>query len=345
MNRPTGEYSPTSYPHRLIWPACPTPDPPPTRYQSVMELLELSTWPAVKALNRDTPVVVPIAALEQHGRHMPVFTDCLLLGEVLRRVKADAGDRRPVRAAAVARQLAPPPRLPRHAVGLAARLPRHAQRPGSRLHRPRLHAGSCSSTATAATSSPRQQALFELKQDPATAATCSCSSLTYWDARPATHRESFRAWCRTQMGHACEWETSMMLRLGPQLVVGEVARCRRCRSARRSRRLPRLGHADRSEPGHIGHPSSATAEKGEALFRPSPPAWRRSGAASRLGRPGVGRMNPGRPLGGWKWCRLRPLARRPCSTTWTGRRWRPARPSSSSASTTPSTGELEEGFG
>ncbi len=45
------------------------------------------TWPKVAALPKDTPVVIPIAALEQHGRHMPVFTDSMLLGEVLRRVK------------------------------------------------------------------------------------------------------------------------------------------------------------------------------------------------------------------------------------------------------------------
>src|SRR4051812_37169339 len=51
-----------------------------------MELADL-TWPAVAALPRETPVVFPVAALEQHGRHMPVFTDSLLLGEVLRRVK------------------------------------------------------------------------------------------------------------------------------------------------------------------------------------------------------------------------------------------------------------------
>ena len=51
-----------------------------------MELPELA-WPAVAALPKTTPVVFPIAALEQHGRHMPVFTDSLLLGEVLRRVK------------------------------------------------------------------------------------------------------------------------------------------------------------------------------------------------------------------------------------------------------------------
>src|SRR3954447_25692431 len=45
------------------------------------------TWPQVAALSKDTPVVVPVAALEQHGRHMPLFTDSMLLGEVVRRVE------------------------------------------------------------------------------------------------------------------------------------------------------------------------------------------------------------------------------------------------------------------
>src|SRR5438309_5578205 len=58
-----------------------------------MELQEMA-WPRVAALSKDTPVVIPIAALEQHGRHMPVFTDSLLLGEVVRRVKqTPAADR------------------------------------------------------------------------------------------------------------------------------------------------------------------------------------------------------------------------------------------------------------
>src|SRR6187399_2498658 len=57
-----------------------------------MELLEL-TWPKVKALSPDTPVVIPIAALEQHGHHMPVFTDSMLLGEVVRRAAEALGNR------------------------------------------------------------------------------------------------------------------------------------------------------------------------------------------------------------------------------------------------------------
>ena len=51
-----------------------------------MNLSELS-WPVIAELPRKTPIVLPIAALEQHGRHLPVFTDTLLLGEVVRRVQ------------------------------------------------------------------------------------------------------------------------------------------------------------------------------------------------------------------------------------------------------------------
>src|SRR5687767_1093499 len=49
-------------------------------------LLSELKWSDVQALSRDIPIVIPIAALEQHGRHMPLFTDSLLLGEVMRRV-------------------------------------------------------------------------------------------------------------------------------------------------------------------------------------------------------------------------------------------------------------------
>jgi creatinine amidohydrolase len=57
-----------------------------------MQLAEL-TWPAVQALHKDTPVVFPIAALEQHGHHLPLFTDSMLLGEIVRRATGKMGDR------------------------------------------------------------------------------------------------------------------------------------------------------------------------------------------------------------------------------------------------------------
>ena len=57
-----------------------------------MQLTDL-TSPAVAALSKDTPIVFPVAALEQHGQHMPLFTDSLLLGEVIRRVAGEYQDR------------------------------------------------------------------------------------------------------------------------------------------------------------------------------------------------------------------------------------------------------------
>src|SRR6187401_1488309 len=57
-----------------------------------MQLTDLN-WPVVQDLSKNTPVVFPIAALEQHGRHMPLFTDSMLLGEIIRRAAERLQDR------------------------------------------------------------------------------------------------------------------------------------------------------------------------------------------------------------------------------------------------------------
>ena len=47
-----------------------------------MKLHEV-TWPEVTRLDRDkTLVIAPIAACEQHSRHLPPFTDAILCGAV-----------------------------------------------------------------------------------------------------------------------------------------------------------------------------------------------------------------------------------------------------------------------
>jgi creatinine amidohydrolase len=113
---------------------------------------------------------------------------------------------------------------------------------------------------------PYQQALFELKQDHRNRRDLLLLGLTYWDA-VGNPSQTMANLVQKRMGHACEWETSMVLRLNPALVVGDVTK------------VPEILHGkalepgyrawvmpDRSEPGHIGTPSAATAEKGEALF-------------------------------------------------------------------------------
>jgi creatinine amidohydrolase len=112
---------------------------------------------------------------------------------------------------------------------------------------------------------PSQQALFELRQKYRDRSDLLLTSLTYWDsARPA---DSIGGLTQAEMGHACEWETSMMLCLRPELVVGDVASVpivafgSGASPGYRGWTMP-----DRSQPGHIGSPHAASAEKGAQLF-------------------------------------------------------------------------------
>ena len=45
------------------------------------------TSPDVDALSRDLVVIIPVASLEQHSLHLPVFTDTMILQEVVNRVE------------------------------------------------------------------------------------------------------------------------------------------------------------------------------------------------------------------------------------------------------------------
>src|ERR1700722_11241792 len=55
-----------------------------------MKLAEMS-WPEVATLDSDTVVLVPTGALEQHGPHMPLFTDSILVTAVAEAVEAKLG--------------------------------------------------------------------------------------------------------------------------------------------------------------------------------------------------------------------------------------------------------------
>jgi creatinine amidohydrolase len=69
------------------------------------------------------------------------------------------------------------------------------------------------------------------------------------------------------MGHACEWETSMILHLAPHL-VGEIAAIDAV-SSRMPFEPATQGWItrERSAPGHVGDPRQANAAKGQTLFR------------------------------------------------------------------------------
>jgi creatinine amidohydrolase len=223
------------------------------------------SWPAVAAAAKDTPVVVPIAAVEQHGRHLPVFTDSLLLGEVTRRAEESLGDRAiwtPLLWLGNSHHhmdfpgtLSATPRTYLDVLGdLIDNVVTHGFR---RIVLLNGHGGNIV---------PGQQAVFEARQRYRDRDDLLLLSATYWllGSKPNQLEPSL---VQTDMGHACEWETSMILRLAPHL-VGELA------ALEPVSQTPSFAPAsrgwitrERTEPGHIGDPRSATAEKGEFLFR------------------------------------------------------------------------------
>jgi creatinine amidohydrolase len=226
-------------------------------------LLQEMTWPEINNLSRDIPVVVPVAALEQHGQHMPVFTDSLLVGEVVRRVGAAMSDRvliAPLMWLGNSHHhmdfqgtLSASPRVYLDLLNdLAENLITHGFR---RIVFINGHGGNIT---------PGKQAIFELRQRHRDRHDLLLLFASYWDnAKPNDGRPDL---VQSQMGHACEWETSMMLRLAPHLVKDYT----RAESVDFGFGFEPAYRGwttkDRTVTGHIGRPQDATAEKGEYLF-------------------------------------------------------------------------------
>jgi len=227
-----------------------------------MNLIDLK-WPDVAALSRDVPVVIPVAALEQHGRHMPVFTDSMLLGEIVRRAGERLGDR----------VLWTP-------LQWLGNSEHHLDFPGSMSAAPRTYLNLLREMAEnfiahgfkrivflnghGGNHVPGSQAVYELRQKYRKRNDLLLLFATYWDlGKPWDTLPELK---QRRMGHACEFETSMMLRIAPHLVgdhraTPTVEFGSPFEPAVRGWTMP-----DRSEPGHIGEANAATAEKGEHLF-------------------------------------------------------------------------------
>lgn len=230
-----------------------------------MQLTDLK-WSEVAALDRDTPVIFPVAALEQHGRHMPVFTDSMLCGEIVRRVEARLGERVLI--------------APLQWLGNSEH---HMDFPGTMSAAPRVYldllAGQFENfiahgfrrlvmlNGHGGNDVPGKQVVFELRQKYRARRDLLLLFATYWNLTLMNPAEAHPGIKQTRMGHACEWETSMVLRLAPHL-VGNLKKVKAIPFGNPFEPASRgwiMG--DRSVPGHIGDPRHATAEKGEALFQ------------------------------------------------------------------------------
>jgi len=228
-------------------------------------LLSELTWQDVDRLDRDTPVIVPVAALEQHGLHMPVFTDSLLLDAIIEQAHPSFTENSLV--------------LPLTWLGNSHH---HLDFPGTVSAEPRLWIDMLSGLVDnfithgfkrivvlnghGGNDVPGRQAMFEIRQRYRERNDLLLLFATYWNLieTPQTLVEELE---QTEMGHACEWETSMILHLRPDLVkqheeVKAVSQSGSFQPAQRAWIMP-----DRSQAGHIGTPAKASARKGEELLR------------------------------------------------------------------------------
>jgi creatinine amidohydrolase len=227
-------------------------------------LLEELSWPRLSAIANELPVVIPIAAVEQHGRHLPVFTDSMLLGEVVRRAADVLGDRviwTPLlwlgnshHHLDFAGTLSAAPRHYLDLLGdLIDNLIGHGFRRVVLLNG---HGGNIV---------PAQQAVFEARQRYRNRDDLLFLAATYWLLGSKLEQVD-PTLVQAQMGHACEWETSMILHIAPRL-VGDLSQIEPVSAAMPFEPATQGWITkERSEPGHIGDPRRATAQKGQMLF-------------------------------------------------------------------------------
>jgi creatinine amidohydrolase len=232
-----------------------------------MHLADL-TWPEIGRLAPDTPVILPVAAVEQHGHHLPVATDSILLGEIVRRVETRMHES--VLVAPLlwlgnshhhmdfAGTLSARPRVYLDVVGdLIENLLAHDFR---RIFLLNGHGGNII---------PGRQAVFEARQRHRDRDDLLLLFATYADfAKPNVSRAGL---VQSSLGHACEWETSMMLAVRPDLVkpFAELPAMDMGYSfepAYRGWITRERRPAGADSPGHLGDPRGATAEKGEYLL-------------------------------------------------------------------------------
>lgn len=231
-------------------------------------------WSRLKAseLNalakRDPVVIVPVASTEQHGPHLPTQVDCLLVSEIAKRAALRATEKKPVvilptvwtglaehhmsLGATISLDYAEFFALLR---GICRSLVRHGFRNILLLNG---HGGNTAALTVAVNE------LAPEFQSPIAAA-------TYWLlAQPAFAKILEK---QSNVRHACEAETSMVLALAPDLVdmslaadaVGptspEVADVAGSMAAHRWQSFKA-----RTSHGAIGDPRAASAEKGERLL-------------------------------------------------------------------------------
>ena len=227
-----------------------------------MRFAEL-TAPEIRALSRaESLILAPIAACEQHGPHLPVFTDSILTAAVADGVERNLPGR--VVLLPVLWLGASAHHLPFGGT-LTATLPTYEQMLVELLTPP-LRDGfrrALLLNGHGGNIDPLQVALRRLDTEFPRAV---LTGAAYWELAEA----EIAALCagpRKSMGHACEIETSMVLHLRPDLVRRDLIRDDPDQTPAALKNLFRArDFARRTDHGAVGHPEHADAERGRLML-------------------------------------------------------------------------------
>lgn len=234
-------------------------------------LLEELKWTELKSLTEHL-FLVPLGSLEQHGPHLPLNTDTVIVSEIARRVEAQLSDKIAL--------------TPTQWVGHS---PHHSHFGCISLDvRPYMDliGGICRSliemgarkifllNGHGGNDIPCKAALRELKTEFRRHTGLHIGLASYWNLAAGSIAE-LRESPRGGLGHACEMETSIMLALAPERVSMKEA-VDDGPFRQESRRILDMLHPqpyylvrefhEISDSGTLGMPSFASAEKGERLL-------------------------------------------------------------------------------
>jgi creatinine amidohydrolase len=228
-----------------------------------MKLQEM-TWPEVRRLDRDrTVVVAPMASCEQHSHHLPTFTDSILVGGVAEGVEESLPDtilllpvqwlgasdhHQPFGATITA--------TVDHHVDIVVDIAQSVLVDGFR--RLLILNGHGGNTDTIRMALRRLQPIYPDR---------ILSGASYWDLC-AKEWESLARGPRLSMGHACEFETAMMMHLRPDLVrVGKIQDDHQPLPETLRGLTVARDFSQMTQPGAIGYPTQANPSTGEAFLQ------------------------------------------------------------------------------
>jgi len=231
-------------------------------------------WTDISALDKQLPVVIPLGSCEQHGRHLPLLVDTIQVSEIAKRAEAALSDRVLL--------------LPTLWLGSSHH---HMDFPGTLSVPPLCYAQIIKEIAKSVLRSgfkrlvflnghggntaPASTALTDLVAEDDNADAACIAFASWWElGRPGMLPDKLGL-KQSAMSHACEYETSVMLVLRPDLVnVGQIttrppvlnnAWVHSEDDSKTRVRVFRRFHRITAE-GFMGRPDLASVEKGNAIL-------------------------------------------------------------------------------